>query len=189
MSIKDIEAFKELPAPEEPEWVSPDRSEWILSVSMDHKVGILKAPEIHDSFFDNGNSSEAIGFSEDAWDEADAGVYHVTASFWTNRCYETGQIDDCGFDVLKAEKLECAPDRLTELEAENKALREPWISVEDRLPSFGFPVVTRTAGGTAQVDHLTTAWKFTADHPIESDDPVTHWMPLPEPPATEGGEE
>lgn len=57
-----------------------------------------------------------------------------------------------------------------------------WISVEDKLPEYGKEVLTYSEGFGVTTDYLKTSSKFTADH-ISSNWPVTHWMPLPPPPA------
>jgi hypothetical protein len=57
-----------------------------------------------------------------------------------------------------------------------------WVSVTERFPERGVMVLTITATGAKDVDYINTANKFTQNHPVDSGDPVTHWMPLPTPP-------
>ena len=59
-----------------------------------------------------------------------------------------------------------------------------WISVKDRLPENGDRVLTYNSfDGICTGRHLGDGrWRVKTSYP----DPVTHWMPLPEPP--EGGE-
>lgn len=57
-----------------------------------------------------------------------------------------------------------------------------WISVKDELPKIGEIVMGADCNGTVDIDYLTTANKFTCEYPEETDWPITHWMPLPEPP-------
>lgn len=52
---------------------SPQNSEWVVAVDLGGMISILKAPNIHYSFFDNGTSAEDIGFSPDI--DLDPGVY------------------------------------------------------------------------------------------------------------------
>jgi hypothetical protein len=65
-----------------------------------------------------------------------------------------------------------------------------WISVEDRLPAIGKTVIV--AGGIAyrMPDEWISQTGAASGRPIMW--PVTHWMPLPDPPAVqqsrEGGE-
>ena len=91
------------------------------------------------------------------------------------------------------ERLEAdAADLIERLTAENAALREKvpqWISVEDRLPELGVPVLVNYIG----TDELPSAdgvvvwtdwgalwWEGSlADSESEVTVPITHWMPLP----------
>ena len=66
-----------------------------------------------------------------------------------------------------------------------------WISVEDRLPnSERGEWVLVCAGGAINcmgyMNHTFDHWIYSPNHNIAIDD-VTHWMPLPEPPAKQGG--
>ncbi len=84
---------------------------------------------------------------------------------------------------------------LERLTAENAALREKvpqWISVEDRLPEPGVPVLVNYIG-TDELPHAdgVVAWTdwgalwwegSLADSEDEVAVPITHWMPLPEAP-------
>ena len=61
-----------------------------------------------------------------------------------------------------------------------------WISVEERLPESGERVILQ-AGAFVGEGYLTTArtwWRITGV-PMRNclaEQPITHWMPLPEPP-------
>lgn len=85
-----------------------------------------------------------------------------------------------------------AAELIERLSAENAALREKvpqWISVEDRLPEPGVPVLVNYIG----TDELPSAdgvvvwtdwgalwWEGSlADSESEVTVPITHWMPLP----------
>ena len=88
-----------------------------------------------------------------------------------------------------------AANAIERLTAENAALREKvpqWISVEDRLPEPGVPVLVNYIGtdGLPSADGV-VAWTdwgalwwegSLADSESEVTVPITHWMPLPEAP-------
>nr|DAE38732.1 MAG TPA: Protein of unknown function (DUF551) [Bacteriophage sp.] len=88
-----------------------------------------------------------------------------------------------------------ALDLIERLTAENSELREKvtqWISVEDRLPEPGVPVLVNYIG-TDELPHAdgVVAWTdwgalwwegSLADSESEVTVPITHWMPLPEAP-------
>ena len=68
-----------------------------------------------------------------------------------------------------------------------------WISIEDRLPQYGCPVLIVGNGVTQDVTYILDGADDTPDwfepYFFEHDDEckvwwnkVTHWMPLPEPP-------
>lgn len=57
-----------------------------------------------------------------------------------------------------------------------------WISVKDRMPDVGVPVLLWNVDGFAYVD---TWSKFGCWTITPTTGEVTHWMPLPEPPESE----
>ena len=63
-----------------------------------------------------------------------------------------------------------------------------WVSVDERLPDI-HEVVLTYAEGRIEPDYCTTAGKFTSEYPVCDYAPITHWMPLPQPPADTGGSE
>lgn len=98
--------------------------------------------------------------------------------------------EDCFDEVNTA-----AADLIERLTAENAVLREKvpqWISVEDKLPEPGVPVLVNYIG-TDELPHAdgVVAWTdwgalwwegSLADSEDEVAVPITHWMPLPEAP-------
>lgn len=60
-----------------------------------------------------------------------------------------------------------------------------WISVEEELPMVGQLVLTYLGGYTGDAMELCSLDEFggwVTDMRIAEDAPITHWMPLPEPP-------
>ena len=56
-----------------------------------------------------------------------------------------------------------------------------WISVKDRLPGENTAVMTYRESGIEVEIHERRGWDYDEFTPC----PVTHWMPLPEPPKGE----
>lgn len=68
--------------------------------------------------------------------------------------------------------------------AEWQAKQSPWISVKDRLPELGDPVLIRLKDGTVRLAYLDTDndiatyfWNY--NYGTISGWDVTHWMPIP----------
>lgn len=113
------------------------------------------------------------------------------------RCCANGESEECPF----TKKYGCdgcpkvSADLIERLTAENAALREKgpqWISVEDRLPEPGVPVLVNYIG-TDELPHAdgVVAWTdwgalwwegSLADSEDEVAVPITHWMPMPDAP-------
>lgn len=71
-----------------------------------------------------------------------------------------------------------------EFGAEWQAKQSPWISVKDRLPEIGDPVLIRLKDGTVRLAYLDTDndiatyfWNY--NYGTISGWDVTHWMPIP----------
>jgi len=79
-------------------------------------------------------------------------------------------------------RAECLDLRIKVRELEAQIECAGWISVEDRLPEVGELCMTIRRFGSYSIYRFGTAMKFTEDYPCHIYDPVTHWMPLPEPP-------
>lgn len=66
-----------------------------------------------------------------------------------------------------------------------EAVQPKWISVKDRLPMEGQLVLVYLGGYTGSLMELCSLDEFggwVTDMRIAEDAPITHWMPLPEPP-------
>ena len=94
---------------------------------------------------------------------------------------ENQQLRNDNKDLEQA--LACAEDVVDAQKKELDQLRNPWISVEDRLPDIGQKVITITNKGklllvarTTQPPHKEEGgWRW--EHYVGK---VTHWMPIPE---------
>lgn len=62
-----------------------------------------------------------------------------------------------------------------------------WISVRDELPPVGQSVILADSRGTVAEGMLANSSEFFIYYPISgglpAEYPITHWQPLPEPPA------
>lgn len=90
--------------PEELDFDSPNGSVWIVAVDIQGLVTILKAPNIHYSYFDNGKSAEDIGLPCEVEDVV-PGVYRWTCDLISSKDWETGIVDDYEFQVEEQELL------------------------------------------------------------------------------------
>jgi hypothetical protein len=71
--------------------------------------------------------------------------------------------------------------------AEWQAKQSPWVSVKDRLPELGDPVLIRLKDGTVRLAVLDTDdnsdayfWSDNYSYETISGWDTTHWMPIPE---------
>ena len=65
-----------------------------------------------------------------------------------------------------------------------------WVSVTERLPESGKNILAYSRGGDfGQISWYDLGYffngKFRLNNPLDDDDKVTHWMPLPAPPKEE----
>lgn len=82
---------------------SPNCSKWIVAVDDQGCVQVLSRPNIHYSFFDNGDSAEEIGLPEESEDTP--GIYEWTCILIIRKDWETGIDDDYEFEVTESKLL------------------------------------------------------------------------------------
>jgi hypothetical protein len=97
MALKDLLIKANKKEDNEPEWDSPDNSEWILGISDNGTVYVLSKPNIHESFFDNGDDAEMIGLPTEIEDKT--GVYKCICSYHQTKDWESGHVDDWWFEI------------------------------------------------------------------------------------------
>ena len=111
------------------------------------------------------------------------------------KALSTNKFDDAHGDILTAYGLlvldyDKRGSYLQDLEKELVKYRNPWISVKDRLPekdadNISIPVAAITNKGywfKGQYDYDNKDWFFSEDPDqldFETDELVTHWMPVP----------
>lgn len=93
-----VEEMSQIEDGEEPEFDSPDGSEWIVAVDYAGRVTVLEAPNIHYSFLDNGPKAEYLGLPPDV-DDMDPGVYRWKCSYNPHVDWESGHVDDYDFEI------------------------------------------------------------------------------------------
>lgn len=86
------------------EYDSPYNSKWIVAIGVCGTVVVVKKPNIHYSFFDNGCAAEDVGLPTDS--EDDAGIYEWVCSPAFGRDWESGRDEFEGFDVISSRKIE-----------------------------------------------------------------------------------
>ena len=67
-----------------------------------------------------------------------------------------------------------------------RAAQSEWISVEERLPEINTYVLAATHRGLVISDRVCDYGRGKEWVSGHSDNPITHWQPLPEPPETRG---
>ncbi len=78
---------------------SPNGSEWIVAVDKWGFVTILKTPNIHPSIIEYGNAEE-IGLPFELENKI-PGVYKWKCNYYQCTDWETGFVDEMGFDVIE----------------------------------------------------------------------------------------
>lgn len=83
---------------DEPQYDSPYTTEWTVAVDIGGNVSILKAPNLHPGFSENGKTALDYGLPEDVTGTA-PGVYRWTCSFHEEKDWESGLVEDWHFEV------------------------------------------------------------------------------------------
>ena len=83
---------------DEPQYDSPYMTEWIVAVDVGGMVSVLKAPNLHPSFTENGKTTLDYGLPEDV-ENTPPGMYRWICSFHEEKDWESGLVDDWHFEV------------------------------------------------------------------------------------------
>ncbi|MCC5405563.1 hypothetical protein NWUPM3A1_117 [Escherichia phage vB_EcoM_3A1_SA_NWU] len=83
---------------DEPQYDSPYMTEWIVAVDVGGMVSVLKAPNLHPSFTENGKTALDYGLPEDV-ENTPPGMYRWICSFHEEKDWEPGLVDDWHFEV------------------------------------------------------------------------------------------
>lgn len=83
---------------DEPQYDSPYMTEWIVAVDVGGMVSVLKAPNLHPSFTENGLTALDYGLPEDV-ENTPPGMYRWICSFHEEKDLESGLVDDWHFEV------------------------------------------------------------------------------------------
>jgi hypothetical protein len=93
---------------------------------------------------------------------------------------------ECGAMWANQHCEEYYKQELAKKDVEIERLKNPWISVRERLPQESCMVLIFTKAGGVYVSHYKKRLNLFTAYGIESilivDIETTHWMPLPEPP-------
>ena len=83
---------------DEPQYDSPYMTEWIVAVDVGGRVSVLKAPNLHPGFTENGKTALDYGLPEDV-ENTPPGMYRWICSFHEEKDWESGLVDDWHFEV------------------------------------------------------------------------------------------
>lgn len=83
---------------DEPQYDSPYMTEWIVAVDVGGMVSVLKAPNLHPGFTENGKTALDYGLPEDV-ENTPPGMYRWICSFREEKDWESGLVDDWHFEV------------------------------------------------------------------------------------------
>lgn len=83
---------------DDPQYDSPYMTEWIVAVDVGGMVSVLKAPNLHPSFTENGLTALDYGLPEDV-ENTPPGMYRWICSFHEEKDWESGLVDDWHFEV------------------------------------------------------------------------------------------
>jgi hypothetical protein len=91
-------------AEEDPYVYPSDDLEYIIAVGKDGTAIFLQTPDIHYSFFENARDMlEDNGFAIP--EGLGAGIYKCHFHHWTSTDWESGMVDDWGFDCIDEPEL------------------------------------------------------------------------------------
>ncbi|WAX14421.1 hypothetical protein ECO340P1_00162 [Escherichia phage ECO340P1] len=83
---------------DEPQYDSPYMTEWIVAVDVGGMVSVLKVPNLHPGFTENGKTALDYGLPEDV-ENTPPGMYRWICSFHEEKDWESGLVDDWHFEV------------------------------------------------------------------------------------------
>lgn len=83
---------------DEPQYDSPCMTEWIVAVDVGGMVSVLKAPNLHPGFTENGKTALDYGLPEDV-ENTPPGMYRWICSFHEEKDWESGLVEDWHFEV------------------------------------------------------------------------------------------
>lgn len=107
--LKIADAERDVPD-NEPEYESPYRSEWIVSVDDIGYVDIMRWPNIHPCYLDEGINAEMLGMPQQVKDPA--GVYKWICVPWETHDWESGYLDNWGFNVVESSLMFLLPEKV-----------------------------------------------------------------------------
>lgn len=104
-------------------------------------------------------------------------------------CGERDYCEHCNGHNTAFDCCECGADEFKEgfiASAQWQSKQSPWVSVKDRLPELGDPVLIRLKDGTVRLAVLDTDdnsdayfWSDNYSYETISGWDTTHWMPIP----------
>lgn len=105
---KQQDKDNELHQADEPMWEAPsDEHEYVIAVGRQGTAIFLIAPLIHESFFENAKDLlDDNGFGIP--DGLEGGIYKCHFHFWSSTDWESGHVDDWGFDCIGEPELLCS---------------------------------------------------------------------------------
>lgn len=90
---------------ENEEFEPANRSKWIVAIDFKGNVSVLKAPNIHPSFFEMGTDAETLGLPFEGFEEHAGCVFEWICSFHEHKDWESGIVEDYSFEVEQEKML------------------------------------------------------------------------------------
>ena len=87
----------------EEDYDEPNGCTWIVTVDDAGDCNVVRRPNIHWSFFENGNYAEDIGIT--GYEKFSPGLYKIKTDFSISTDWETGIPDDHDFYITEHEAL------------------------------------------------------------------------------------